>query len=199
MATGSRLAVVAIAIAALYGLRNRVSRAAAVGFLIAAGAAAATNRTAVVARFESLIASGGIEGANSAGWRVGRWADNINLMKANLPWGTGWNQAQYLLGDGLGAHNGYMQVAIELGLLGAIGALVVVLGLVLTTRGAGIGASELMIFALAITVGDPGLFYPTVFYLSLVFLAPAGGTAPVASAGQGPLQPPRSSAPRVVV
>lgn len=172
LSTGSRLALVALVLALLYGFRHRFQRKTVTAGVLGGALLLGLTTSASVERLGSLASSGGLRGENSAGWRFERWTDDIELAHDHLPWGVGWNQAQYVFADGLGAHNGYLQVAIELGVIGSIGAVALIVGIARSTRRLTAGSTQLVAFALLITIGDPGIFYPAILYLAFIFLIP---------------------------
>lgn len=126
-------------------------------------------------RFGYLFSSGGLEGENSFGWRLMQWQD-VWAVRPDVPvLGLGWTHSREFVPTGAPPHNGYLQVLVELGAVGAVGLLLVlfasfVLG-VRTWRSGGLAVPLLMVTA---TVADPGWLYPALTYTAaLVILGPS--------------------------
>lgn len=169
--TGARGALASLVVAHVVGVlvdsRRRARRLAAV---VAASIVGALAVPSAAARISALVSSGGVvHGANSAGWRLDKWRAVMDYLPSALPWGVGWNRSPELFRDGLGVHNGYLEVIFELGLVGAAGAAILLYSLL--PRRLDRFQLALFTFVCLITVGDPGLFYPSVMYSMILLLA----------------------------
>lgn len=124
----------------------------------------------VLDRFSALAGSGGIEGQNSAGWRIDQWHRVARLHEPFDLTGVGWLHAQDLLPGGLGAHNGYLEIWAELGLIGCGAFLILMLGIVKLAWSRGIAAVAMVAFVAVANVSDPVVLYPPVTYLLLALV-----------------------------
>ena len=170
--TGSRGAVIWLVLAALCGFRHWWSKSPLL--LGLAALALAAPGSVLIERFASLQASGGLTGQNAAGWRFGQWERALDLQDGMGATGLGWTRAQELLPAGLGVHNGYLQVFLELGLLGVLGLIIVIFALVRLGKGGKVPVA-IMVFVLGTTIADPVLLYPPITYLLLVVLLTSKG------------------------
>ena len=141
----------------------------------------------VISRFKYLFDSGGLDGANSSGWRLDHWSDVLTLVPDFPVFGVGWNQTEELMG-GYAVHNGYLQAYVELGIVGSAG----LLGLLVGTFAQGaqtwrLGGLAVPAFIATATLPDPGILYPILGYTSLllVFAQAPGRQLLSTSAGSG--------------
>jgi O-antigen ligase len=112
-------------------------------------------------RFIQFIQSGGFSGANSFGWRLLQWNTAIEVLKENLIFGVGWQNSQNFLLGGLKAHNSFIQVALELGLIGLALYLLIFYRFTVSLLRASNGLPFFLILMIA-SVVDAGLFYPSI-------------------------------------
>lgn len=124
----------------------------------------------LVRRFAFLGSSGGLSGQNASGWRLDHWRVAVQVANDSMPFGVGWNRYQEVALDSLAVHNGYLQLWVELGVLGVVGGAVLVLGLLrILTRAGTPGSVGVLAYLLLITTGDPGLLYPPIMLFVLCF------------------------------
>lgn len=168
-ATAARTALLALGVALLIASARSAKRL----LLLAAGSAVflATVGRPLLRRFDYFGESGGLRGQNAAGWRIAHWSEVLTRTDLSPFFGIGWNQTQTITQDGLAAHNGFLQVAVELGLLAVVA---LVLSLIFLYRANSALPRHLRLSFLAylvvIAIGDPGLLYPAVFYPACVYL-----------------------------
>lgn len=124
----------------------------------------------VISRFKYLFDSGGLDGANSSGWRLDHWSDVLTLVPDFPVFGVGWNQTEELMG-GYAVHNGYLQAYVELGIVGAAGLLILFTGAFAqggrSWRFGGLAVPAFMAMA---TLPDPGILYPILGYTSILLI-----------------------------
>lgn len=144
--------------------------------------------------FVSQTAAGPAAASNSGAWRLGQWQRALRLLEGNEATGIGWGEIPLRIGNNLGAHNAYVQLAVELGWASLVLVLLVVAAhLIVSFR----NRIQLVawIYVLATSISDPVLFYPSSMTILLFILAqtaqkrrpvevPAPGTA-LPSALQG--------------
>lgn len=132
-----------------------------------------------VAAFILLLLAGGtflsrlnvLGGESSSGgaltWRSGQWSSALGLLPGNEWWGIGRHQIERQLGNGLGAHNGYVEILVEAGYLGSA---IILVGLIVSLTGIRGGQPALVawLFVLATSLTDPALIYPSTLSVLLV-------------------------------
>lgn len=74
---------------------------------------------------------------NSLIWRIGYWQQLLALTRLNPINGTGFNTVPILSGEGLAAHNVWVQTLVEMGWFGVLALIVTVISIVLTIHRAG--------------------------------------------------------------
>ncbi|GAB3196383.1 hypothetical protein GCM10027261_18970 [Geodermatophilus arenarius] len=166
--TGSRGAItwLVVAIVLLFPYWRR--RALAMGAVVAA--VLVTFGAVLFERFAFIENSGGLAGQNSAGWRLGQWDRALALQPSFSLWGVGWREAVNYLPGHLEVHNGYLQIWVELGAVGVLGALVIIGAVIAAGLRRGLPGIALTVFVLGAGLTDPVLFYPPTGYLLIVFL-----------------------------
>ncbi|MDI9926236.1 O-antigen ligase family protein [Rhodococcus sp. IEGM 1341] len=114
-----------------------------------------------------FLESGSLASSSSGSWRLSQWQSALNLVEFPNLFGIGWQQTKVQIGDGLGAHSGYVTAYVELGLVGCV---FVAFGLffvfVATKRST--GALFLWLYILICSVTDPVVFYPSCIALALL-------------------------------
>lgn len=159
--TGARGVILALAVAAvpLMARRPRLLLPAAIsgyGVYLLAGASFAK-------RVVYISATGGVTGSNAAGWRLVKWREALEVAESSLPFGVGWNQFAQISSDRLAVHSGYLQMWVELGVVGAMGGLLIALAFLQKVREARSPVvTSSALFLLLITATDPGLLYPPI-------------------------------------
>lgn len=138
--------------------------------------------------FVSQTADGPAAASNSGAWRIGQWQRAFRLLEGNEAAGIGWGEIPLRIGNNLGAHNAYVQLAVELGWAAVVAVLLVVFASVLTSMRSRV---QLVAWAyvLLASMSDPVLFYPSSITLLLFLLA---DTSP---GRQGPVRKTREPDP----
>ncbi|MGT2425255.1 O-antigen ligase family protein [Amnibacterium kyonggiense] len=165
--TSSIGALATVAAAALVILfRRGVLRALAV---IAAGliGVVAVGDT-LIGRIDAL--TGGNQNLNSVNWRFEQWAQAIAISPEQWFTGIGWQQVPNRIPDGLEAHSAYVEIWVELGLLGSILAVIGALVL-LNSAWPRLLPMLLMIVVLISSITDPVIVYPSSLATLLTLLA----------------------------
>ena len=171
VSTGSRTGLVALLVALFIGVVHLRLRLVPILAVLALELLTIGKQTTL--RIESVQATGGIAGNNAGGYRVGHWETALNLITSdglNIL-GFGWNSSTRLFPDHLAAHNGYLEVYLELGLLGIAAFLVLVWAFLTAPRSA--HKWSCLAFLSLITVADPGVLYPSVAYLAIILVLSA--------------------------
>jgi len=164
--TGSRGAFLALGLALLLCLPRFKARLIPMAAVL--GIAYLIFGSLVAARLQFLAESGGVTGANAAGWRIDHWNTVLSLAASPQWIGVGWNRIQYLIPDGLGAHNGYLEVYVELGVLGCFALALLIAALASRALKARTPLVPLAVLILLLTISDPGLMYPPLCYAVLL-------------------------------
>lgn len=134
----------------------------------------------VLARF-AVLTSGSAGGSSDTSWRLDQWQSALALPHAPFyVKGIGYNRTEELLTNGLAVHSGYVQVLVELGLIGVLGLAAMV---VVAARDA--RANKLLwptlAYMLIVTSTDPGLLYPSIAYMFLLMYALYSPLSPATS------------------
>ncbi|MFJ6027576.1 hypothetical protein ACIQCN_08930 [Pseudarthrobacter sp. NPDC092424] len=175
MMTGSITAILILAaclgLALAHSFRRLILAALAAAFFLALAGQTLLNRL----DFAAETALGAASGANSGAWRLGQWGRALRLLDGHEEAGIGWGQIPLRIGNGLGAHNAYVQLVVELGWAGALAAGLAVVATVLMAgrrnRTVLLGWS----YVLLTSMSDPVLFYPSSMTVLLFILAAIGG------------------------
>lgn len=170
--TASRTAFIAgVASFAVLALRDRRLML----MLVVGCVALLQSGTQLAQRLTNFTETGGFSGDNNASFRLQQWADALALHEWWAPFGVGWNQTAQILPNKLGVHSGYVQIPVELGLVGVVGFAAYCAGILLLAKRVGIAGLALASYVLVATLGDPALLYPAVTHVLLVGLAAGRG------------------------
>lgn len=164
LVTGS-LGAIGTLVACLVVLLARSASRLLTAIVVSLGLVAASGAT-LLTRLSAFGAPG--DDRNSLQWRFQRWSDAIGLVRWPNIFGLGWGQVEVLLGGP--AHSAYVAMVVELGFFGLM---VVACGLAVTlmaSRGERLTVVFLA-FALASSLTDPILFYPSTFATWVYFIA----------------------------
>lgn len=167
LVTGSRTAFLLFVGAAVILLVNDLRRAALIA--VALLLFAFTIGTTMVTRIEALLTSSGSQ-ANSGTWRVEQWQRALDMRAGYELFGIGWQRIEELTPNGLGAHSGYVQLLVELGLVGAVitsAGLVIAVASTVRSRLSAI----VWLYILGASTTDPVFLYPSVAVVAVVVLA----------------------------
>jgi hypothetical protein len=124
--------------------------------------------------FAAATAGGAAADSNSGAWRLGQWNRALRLLEGSESAGIGWGEIPLRVGNGLGAHNAYVQLVVELGWAATVALAFIVVGSVLMSR----TRHVLLIvwgYVLLTSMGDPVLFYPSSMTVLLFILAACSG------------------------
>lgn len=168
VASGARTASVVLAITLVLLLIGRLSRLLALGGL-AIPILAVVGPT-LFERFAALSNPAGVGNSNAVTWRINQWSLALQISADERAAGVGFHRTEQLTPNGLGAHNGYIEILVELGFLGVA---LVALGVALAMSASrstrvSIGAWT---FVLAASLTDPVLLYPSSLLMLLAILA----------------------------
>lgn len=124
----------------------------------------------LIERFAALSSPAGVGGSNAMTWRLNQWSMALEISAENRLVGIGFQRTESLMPNGLGAHNGYVEILAELGVSGFVLIAVGVLVAASTTKisRASVGAWT---FVLISSATDPVLLYPSSLLMLLVILA----------------------------
>ncbi len=113
------------------------------------------------------VLGGESSGGGALTWRSGQWSSALGLLPGNELWGIGRHQIEQQLGNGLGAHNGYVEILVEAGFLGSA---IILAGLIVSLTGIRGGQPALVawLFVLATSLTDPALIYPSTLTVLLI-------------------------------
>jgi hypothetical protein len=163
--TGSMTAMIMFVLALIgyAGLRRPKSLI----WLGLAGASLLPLAYVLMSRLQFAWSSGGIEGANSSGWRLIQWQRSWALGVSSRGLGIGWGRAAELLPQNLGVHSLYMEVAVELGYLGIACLSIGIVALIIGSRKSAVQFVTCF-FALGGSIMDPVLLYPAVMAMIVV-------------------------------
>lgn len=166
--TASRTAfLAAIASFAVLALRDRRLMV----MLVVGCVALLQSGTQLAQRLINFTETGGFSGDNNASFRLQQWADALALHEWWEPFGVGWNQTAQILPNKLGVHSGYVQIPVELGLVGVVAFIGYCVGVLMLAKRVGIGGLALASYVLVANLGDPALLYPAVTHVLVVALA----------------------------
>ena len=166
--TGARTALI-IFVLVLIGYAV-IRRPKSLVWLGLAGAALLPLSQVMISRLQSVSATGGIEGANSSGWRFIQWQRSWALGDGARGVGIGWQRASELLSQNLGVHNLYLEVAVELGYLGVAFLLIGIVAVIIGARHSPVKFATCL-FALGASIADPVLLYPSVLAIVVLIWA----------------------------
>lgn len=181
--TGSRTALIGAGLAVILAVvirPGRFSWVLSVAWLVPLAGGT------VLARFALLIGGSNGQGGGDTSWRLDQWKSALALPHAPFfVKGIGYNRTEELLANGLAVHSGYVQVLVELGLLGVIGLAAIVLVAARDARGNKL-LWPTVLYMVVVTTTDPGLLYPSIAYIFLLVygiyspLLPVDATRPSA-------------------
>lgn len=120
-----------------------------------------------MSRFLNLLDSGGVDGDNAGGWRVGQWEYALELGRSEPFTGIGWGHAQDLLRSNLGVHSSYIEVLVEAGIVGAAIFVAALVNLLLKSMNIP-GAAILVVYVMLTGISDRVLLYPSVLVVLIV-------------------------------
>lgn len=169
MLSGSRTAIIVFGAVMIFALLIKPKRVWP--FALGAALVGIVAGSTFISRFADFFQTGGFEGgANAGGWRIIQWQYALNLAPSPNVWGVGWGNAERLLPLGLGVHNGYLQFYVETGIVGTF---IFALVLIITVLNVGrsLPSGLLCCFAVATTMFDPVLMYPSSLAVFLVILS----------------------------
>jgi len=183
LTTGSITATLML-VAAVGVLLARNVKRLMVGLLVL-GIFVATAGQTLLSRldFVSQTSAGPAASGNSGTWRLGQWQRVLRLLEGNETTGIGWGEIPLKVGNNLGAHNAYVQLAVELGWAALVAVLLIVAASLMAALRNRLHLVA-WIYVLATSMSDPVLFYPSSMTLLLFLLAaspnhkPAPGEAP---------------------
>lgn len=178
MTTGSIMAILILAaclgLALAHSFKRLLLAVLAAAFFLALAGQTLLNRL----DFAAETALGAASGANSGAWRLGQWNRALRLLDGHEEAGIGWGEIPLRIGNGLGAHNAYVQLVVELGWAGALAAGLAVVAAVLMSVRRGRTVLLAWSYVLLTSMSDPVLFYPSSMTVLLFILAASGGPHP---------------------
>jgi O-antigen ligase len=166
--TSSLGALGAVALGALIVLTVRGGIMRLLGIAFAAILGVATVGASLLDRVGAV--TGQDQKLNSLDWRYEHWAQALQLPGDKWPIGIGWQQVGALMPDGLEAHSAYVEIWVELGLIGTLIALVGLTTLFWRNIRF-LVPGILLVVVMVASYTDPVLFYPSTITALLTLLA----------------------------
>lgn len=117
-------------------------------------------------RVMPFLESGSLASSSSGSWRLSQWQAALKLVDPPNFFGIGWQQTKVLIGDGLGAHSGYVTAYVELGLVGCIVVGFGLLRIIVAVRRSW-PVLCVWFYILLCSLTDPVIFYPSCICLAL--------------------------------
>ena len=123
--------------------------------------------SAAIARLQEINETGGINGANSLGWRFLQWNQAVSVGNQNFWLGVGWQHSEQYLLSGLKVHNSFIQSFVEFGIIGLL-LNVLTFGLILINFVRIKWKFAFVPSLILCWTVDAGMFYPALIFILLL-------------------------------